>query len=101
MQFADEVWKRGSADGSMEAPMEVWKCVRKGRMGWPFSATVTEEDNDDDDDDEEYDDTKIEKLHIYERFRRSSIYGFSRGKPEAGRNELGLCTARYEPKCYC
>ena len=24
----------------MEAPMEVWKCVRKGRMGWPFSATV-------------------------------------------------------------
>ena len=26
--------------GSMEAPMEVWKCVRKERMGWPFSATV-------------------------------------------------------------
>ena len=25
---------------SAEAPMEVWKCVRKGRMGWPFSATV-------------------------------------------------------------
>ena len=24
--------------------------------------------------------------------------GFSRGKPEAGRNELGLCTARYESK---
>ena len=22
--------------------------------------------------------------------------GFSRGKPEAGRNELGLCTARYK-----
>ena len=20
--------------------MEVWKCVRKGRMGWSFSATV-------------------------------------------------------------
>ena len=38
----------------------------------------------DDDDDEEYDDTKIEKLHMS---------GFSRGKPEAGRNELGLCTA--------
>ena len=24
--------------------------------------------------------------------------GFSCGKPEAGRNELGLCTARYESK---
>ena len=24
--------------------------------------------------------------------------GFSRGKPEAGKNELGLCTARYESK---
>ena len=24
--------------------------------------------------------------------------GFSRGKLEAGRNELGLCTARYESK---
>ena len=47
----------------------------------------TEEDNDDDDDDDEYDDTKIVKS------RRS---GFSRGKLEAGRNELGLCTARYE-----
>ena len=49
----------------------------------------TEED---DDDDEEYDDTKIEKLHMS---------GFSRGKPEAGRNELGLCTARYESKSCC
>ena len=27
--------------------------------------------------------------------------GFSRGKPEAGRNELGLCTARYESKSCC
>ena len=40
----------------------------------------------------EYDDTKIEKLHM-------SV--FSRGKPEAGRNELGLCTARYESKSCC
>ena len=24
--------------------------------------------------------------------------GFSRGKPEAGKNELGLCTARYVSK---
>ena len=50
---AVEVWKYGSMEvpmevGSMEVPMEVWKygsmevwkCVRKGRMGWPFSATV-------------------------------------------------------------
>ena len=42
VHFADEVWKYGSADRSMEAPMEVWKCVRKGRMGWPFSATVSD-----------------------------------------------------------
>ena len=27
--------------------------------------------------------------------------GFSRGKPEAGRNDLGLCTARYESKGCC
>ena len=36
------------------------------------------------DDDDEYDDTKIVK---------SRISGFSCGKLEAGRNELGLCTA--------
>ena len=48
----------------------------------------TEEDNDDDDDD----DTKIVK---------SRVSGFSRGKLEAGRNELGLCTARYESKRCC
>ena len=35
---------------------------------------------------------KIEKLHMS---------GFSRGKLEAGRNELGLCTARYESKSCC
>ena len=46
----------------------------------------------DDDDDEEYDDTKIEK---------SRMSGFSRGKLEAGRNELGLCTARYESRSCC
>ena len=38
------------------------------------------------------DDTKILKS------RRS---GFSRGKLEAGRNELGLCTARDESKSWC
>ena len=36
--------------------------------------------------------TKIEK---------SRMSGFSRGKLEAGRNELGLCTARYESKSCC
>ena len=29
---------------------------------------------------------------------KSRVSGFSRGKLEAGRNELGLCTARYESK---
>ena len=44
------------------------------------------------DDDDEYDDTKIVK---------SRVSGFSRGKLEAGRNELGLCTAKYESKSCC
>ena len=48
--------------------------------------------DDDDDDDDEYDDTKTVK---------SCRSGFSRGKLEAGRNELGLCTARYESKSCC
>ena len=39
-----------------------------------------------------YDDTKIVK---------SPVSRFSRGKLEAGRNELGLCTARYESKSCC
>ena len=43
-------------------------------------------------DDDEYDNTKIVK---------SRVSGFSRGKLEAGRNELGLCTARYESKSCC
>ena len=30
--------------------------------------------------------------------RKSGVSGFSRGKLEAGRNELGLCTVRYESK---
>ena len=45
-----------------------------------------------DDDDDEYDDTKIVK---------SRVSGFSRGKLETGRNELGLCTVRYESKSCC
>ena len=32
---------------------------------------------------------------------KSRRSGFSRGKLEAGRNELGLCTARYESKSCC
>ena len=39
-----------------------------------------------------YDDTKTVK---------SRISGFSRGQFEAGRNKLGLCTARYESKTCC
>ena len=39
-----------------------------------------------------YDDRKIVK---------SRMSRFSRGKLEAGRNELGLCTARYESKSCC
>ena len=33
--------------------------------------------------------------------RKLHMSGFSRGKPEAGSNELGLCTARYESKSCC
>ena len=32
---------------------------------------------------------------------KSRVSGFSRGKLEAGRNELGLCTATYESKSCC
>ena len=32
---------------------------------------------------------------------KSRVSRFSRGKLEAGRNELGLCTARYESKSCC
>ena len=39
-----------------------------------------------------YDDTEIVKLRVSE---------FSHGKLEAGRNELGLCTARDESKSCC
>ena len=31
---------------------------------------------------------------------KSRVSGFSRGKLEAGRNVLGLCTARYESKSF-
>ena len=32
---------------------------------------------------------------------KSRTRGFSRGKLEAGMNELGICIARYESKSYC
>ena len=32
---------------------------------------------------------------------KSRVSGFSSGELEAGRNELGLCTARYESKSCC
>ena len=67
------------------------KISAEACSGKEIYSGFTEED-DDDDDDEEYDDTKIEKLRMS---------GFSRDKPEAGRNELGLCTARYESKSCC
>ena len=57
-----------------------------------IASGFTEEDDDDDDDDDDEDDTKIVK---------SRMSGFSRGKLEAGRIELGLCTARYESKSCC
>ena len=44
------------------------------------------------DDDDDEDDTKIVK---------SRMSGFSRGKLEAGRIELGLCTARHESRSCC
>ena len=59
--------------------------------GKEMDEELTEEDNDDEDDDDD-DDRKIVK---------SRVSGFSRGKLEAGRNELGLCTARYESKSCC
>ena len=58
------------------------------QVAWERERGFTEEDNDDD----EYDDTKLVK---------SRVSGFSPGKLEAGRNELGLCTARYESKSCC
>ena len=50
----------------------------------PGDSGFTEEDDEDD--------AKIVK---------SRMSGFSRGKLEAGRIELGLCTARYESKSCC
>ena len=32
---------------------------------------------------------------------KSRMRGISRGKLEAGMNELGICIARYESKSYC
>ena len=58
-------------------------------FGEEISAEACWFTEEDDDDDDEYDDTK------------SLVSGFSRGKLEAGRNELGLCTARYESKSCC
>ena len=35
----------------------------------------------------------------FSKIEKSRVSGFSCGKLEAGRNELGLCTARYESNC--
>ena len=46
--------------------------------------------------------TEEEKLMMMVMMtRKLRVSGFSRGKLEAGRNELGLCTARYESKSCC
>ena len=65
------------------------KISAEACSGKEIYSGFTEEDDIDDD---EYDDTKIVK---------SPVSGFSRGKLEVGRNELGLCTARYESKSCC
>ena len=45
--------------------------------------------------------TEEEKLMMMMMTRKLRVSGFSRGKLEAGRNKLGLCTARYESKSCC
>ena len=40
-------------------------------------------------------------MNMMTRSVKSRVSGFSRGKLEAGRNVLGLCTARYESKSCC
>ena len=43
----------------------------------------------------------LKKMMMIIMTRKSHMSGFSRGKPEAGMNELGLCTVRYESKSCC
>ena len=43
----------------------------------------------------------LKKMMMNREIAKLHMSGFSRGKPEAGRNELGLCTARYESKSCC
>ena len=41
------------------------------------------------------------KMMMMTKIVKSCMSRFSRGKLEAGKNELGLCTARYESKSCC
>ena len=43
----------------------------------------------------------LRKMMMMTKIVKSRMSGFSRGKLEAGRIELGLCTARYESKSCC
>ena len=43
----------------------------------------------------------MRKMMMMKMTRKSRMSGFSRGKLEVGRIELGLCTARYESKSCC
>ena len=44
---------------------------------------------------------KMMMMMMTRKIVKSRMSGFSCGKLEAGRNELGLCTARYESKSCC
>ena len=41
------------------------------------------------------------KNRMTRKIVKSRMRGFSHGKLEAGMNELGICTARYESKSSC
>ena len=44
---------------------------------------------------------KMMKNMMTRKIAKSCMRGFSRGKLEAGMNELGICIARYESKGSC
>ena len=45
--------------------------------------------------------TMMMKNMMTRKIVKSRMRGFSRGKLEAGKNELGICIARYESKSSC
>ena len=44
---------------------------------------------------------KMKNIMMTRKIVKSRMSGFSRGKLEAGMNELGICIARYESKSSC